>query len=351
MISVIIPIYKSEKFLEQAIQSVLDQTYSNLELVLVNDGSPDASNLICTDFANKDNRVVYIEQKNAGAAHAMREGFKRSKGDFIMFLDADDWVNPKTLEIANSFLSRTDCDIIFWNRIRESSDHSTKVPSFLPANELFIHERLDWIKRRAFGLIDNELTDITKFDQISSGWGKVYKRKLIENDSYCLVDENNKGNFDAEFVCRMFSHCSSIQYINEFLNHYRVYNVNSITKSHGSILFEKYKPMFNNLNNFIQKNNLKSQFQKALDNRISVSILNCILAMTSSSNNCFENYNSIKKILNDDLYVKSIANFQVTKLKPIHSLFFKLCKNKNFFLVLIFAYLIKVVKIVKKNKI
>ena len=323
MISVIIPIYKSEQFLEQAIQSVLNQTYSNLELVLVNDSSPDASNLICTDFANKDNRVVYIEQKNAGAAHAMRRGFERSKGDFIMFLDGDDWINPQTLEIANSFLSTTDVDIVFWNPIKEYSDHSKKASPFLSRNELFVNERLDWLKRRTFGLIDDELKDITKFDQISSGWGKIYKRSLIENDLYCLVDKENKGNFDTEFVCRIFNQCTSIQYLNTFLNHYRMYNSNSLTKTHGSKLFDRYKPMFNNLSHFIKDNNLGYEYEQALDNRVTVSVLNCILSITSARNfdSFYKKYSSIKEILKDNLYINSIANFQFKNLNSLYFLF------------------------------
>ena len=326
MISVIIPIYKSEEFLEKAITSVLNQSYSNLELILVNDGSPDNSELICLKYAKEDNRIKYIKQNNQGAAHAMRTGFLSSKGDYIMFLDGDDWVNLKTIEIANSFISRTDCDIIFWNRIRESSWHSSKVPSFLPESELFIDERLDWIKRRSFGLINNELKDITKFDQISSGWGKVYKRKLIENDLYCLVDENNNGNFDTEFVCRMFSQCSSIQYINEFLNHYRMENDNSITKNHGNELYLKQKVMFNSLLKFINKNNLGKEFTQAIHNRITVSVLNNILSIASNNNkNSFTSkYKTINNILEDDLYKFSINKFEFNCVKSIHRYFFLL---------------------------
>lgn len=351
LISIIIPIYKSEQFLKQAIESVLKQTYHNLELILVNDGSPDDSKSICMRFKELDSRVVYIEQSNSGAAHAMLKGVNCSKGDYIMFLDGDDWINHNTLEIAYSFLSSTNVDIVFWNPIKEYPKYSSKVSSFVLNDELFIGERLQWLKRRVFGLIGNELNNITKFDQISSGWGKVYKKQLFDNDMYCLVDRNNVGNFDTELVCRLFYQCSSIQYINEYLNHYRMYNENSITKTHGSKLFYRYKPLFMNLENFIKDNDLNSEFQQALDNRVSVSILNCLLAITSKRNvdGIYKKFASLKAILNDRLYQKSITNFDFRSLNLFYRIFFYLCKIKCTVLILSFGYSLMIIRKISLN--
>jgi glycosyltransferase involved in cell wall biosynthesis len=345
-VSVIIPIYKSEEFLEKAITSVLNQSYSNIELILVNDGSPDNSEQICLDFVKKDQRVIYIKQENSGAAHAMRSGLKRSNGDYVMFLDGDDWINIVTIEFALNKLEKTKSDLVFWNAIKEYHDKSIFVDAFLQNDEVFYGERLEWLKRRAFGLINSELKKITKFDQISSGWGKIYKRNLLSSDQYCLVDINNKGNFDTELVCRTFYKSNRIIYLNEYFNHYRMYNDNSLTKTHGAKLFTRLVPLFTNLNNFISYNNLGLEYSQAVNNRVSVSILNCLLSITSKRNTSdFKSkYVSVNSILNNEIYKKSINKFEFRNVSLFHRLFFIACKCRLSFFVLLAGYLIKFFK-------
>ena len=345
-VSVIIPIYKSEEFLEKAITSVLNQSYSNLELILVNDGSPDNSEQICLDFVKKDQRVVYIKQENSGAAHAMKSGLNISKGDYVMFLDGDDWINTVTLETALNKLEESKSDLVFWNAIKEFHDKSVFVDAFLQNDEVFYGERLEWLKRRVFGLIGNELKNITKFDQISSGWGKIYNRNLLLSDPYCLVDSNNTGNFDTELVCRTFHKSNRIIYLNKYFNHYRMYNDSSLTKTHGSRLFTKFIPLFINLNNFISHNNLGLEYRQALNNRVTISILNCLLSITSKRNNSgFKSkYVSVNSILENEIYKESINKFEFNKVSLFHRLFFTACKFRLSFFVLLSGYLIRFLK-------
>lgn len=108
-ISVIIPVYNSASFLERSVNSVINQTFANWELILVDDGSKDRSGQICDEFAQRDNRVCVIHQENAGAGAARNAGIEIAKGEYIIFVDSDDMIEPDYMEL----LSKHNEDLVF----------------------------------------------------------------------------------------------------------------------------------------------------------------------------------------------------------------------------------------------
>lgn len=115
MISVIIPIYNVEKYLSRCLDSVINQTYSDLEILLVNDGSTDSSGFICDEYAKKDSRIVVIHQENKGTSIARNRGLERAKGEFIGFVDPDDVISVHFYEILYNTLIKTNSDLILCN--------------------------------------------------------------------------------------------------------------------------------------------------------------------------------------------------------------------------------------------
>ncbi len=114
-VSVVIPVFNTESYLEQCIQSVLNQTYNNLEIILINDGSTDASGKICEDYSGIDNRIVYIETENKGQGFARNLGIKKSTGDYIVFMDSDDYLDLDTIERYLSYAEGESADIYGFN--------------------------------------------------------------------------------------------------------------------------------------------------------------------------------------------------------------------------------------------
>lgn len=106
LVSIIIPIYNVEKFLRQCLETVVTQTYPHLEIILVNDGSPDQSEAICKEFFKKDTRIRYIRQENAGLSAARNAGIDLATGDYITFIDPDDWVTEDYIEILYNQLKK-----------------------------------------------------------------------------------------------------------------------------------------------------------------------------------------------------------------------------------------------------
>ena len=102
LISVIIPIYKVEDLLERCVNSVINQTYNNLQIILVDDGSPDNCPKLCDDFAKKDNRILVIHKENGGLSDARNYGIEKAKGKYITFIDSDDYIDDRMIEILYS---------------------------------------------------------------------------------------------------------------------------------------------------------------------------------------------------------------------------------------------------------
>ena len=117
MVSVIIPVYNVETYLDECVQSVLDQTYRNVEIVLIDDGSTDGSTAICDKFAEKDSRIKVIHQENKGLSEARNVGYRNANGQFLYFLDSDDWIEKETIERLRTLLIQTNSSFAIFNAV------------------------------------------------------------------------------------------------------------------------------------------------------------------------------------------------------------------------------------------
>ena len=126
LISIIVPVYKVEKYLCRCVDSILAQTYTNIEVILVDDGSPDGCPAICDEYAAKDSRVVVIHQKNAGVSAARNAGLDIAKGEYIGFVDSDDWIEPDMYEVLFGQIPKNNIDIASIDFVSFSEGEDTK---------------------------------------------------------------------------------------------------------------------------------------------------------------------------------------------------------------------------------
>ena len=127
-VSVIIPVYNVEKYLPKCLESVTAQTYANLEIICVNDGSPDNSSAILEEYAKKDGRIIIINQENTGLSGARNTGIRAASGEYIVFVDSDDWIDAETVETAVS--KAENADTVMWGYVREFADKSLEKKIF-----------------------------------------------------------------------------------------------------------------------------------------------------------------------------------------------------------------------------
>lgn len=169
LLTVIVPVYNVEKYLDTCIKSIINQTYSNLEIILVDDGSKDDSGRICDKYAEKDKRIKVIHKENEGLSEARNLGIKLSKGDYITFVDSDDYIDERMYEILIHDLEYYDVDIATCDYLRVE-DYSKKAEI---SNEVNIYDK----KEALCKLLKNE-------EYKDYAWNKVYKKKLFKDIWY-----------------------------------------------------------------------------------------------------------------------------------------------------------------------
>lgn len=213
-ISVIVPVYKAEQYLKRCIKSVLRQTYFDFELILINDGSPDNSLQICNEWAEKDNRIHVIHKENGGASSARNAGLKVAKGNWIIFLDSDDWLDKSALKILYDMVNEYNvpmgiCEMKFMKKY--SDTHLTE------KYNVNLLSRTDLLNR---------------FFRVNGGsdphrvWGTIIHHDIL--DGYNFVE--GKMNEDVETCYYLARKCDAAVYTNMPLYNY-FKNIEGVTNS------------------------------------------------------------------------------------------------------------------------
>lgn len=326
LISIIIPVYNAEKFIRQCLESVINQTYSNLEVICINDGSLDNSIGILKEYKMKDNRIVIIDKQNEGVSEARNTGINFATGDFIMFVDSDDWIDGTTCEDAIKAINRYNSDICFFNYVREFIDRG-KVRIIFTEKEKYFNKKecKDVLCKRIIGLSGEELRYPDTIDIISPFWGKLYKSELIKNNDIKIVSLSEICTCeDGLFNISAFYHANSAVYINKPLYHYRKYNANSIITSYKENLFSGWQNLFDYMRNFIHSNDCDNTFNCALYNRIAISLIALGLNIVSSKKSHKDKVKDIALILKNHNFIEAYKKLSF-RYFPIHWKVFFLC--------------------------
>ncbi len=176
LISVIIPIYNVEKYLQRCLDSVLVQTLSNIEIICVNDGATDNSASILCEFAKKDSRIKIINQENQGLSVARNNGFAVALGTYIYFLDSDDFIHPQLFEITYNLASKENADIVAFDFIK-CRDFSKK----------YSYKKYDDISKIGCKITTQNFDFFKKkgsFKIVPSVWSKLFKKSIIKDLSF-----------------------------------------------------------------------------------------------------------------------------------------------------------------------
>lgn len=212
MISVIVPVYKAEKYLNRCVESVVNQTYRDLEIILVDDGSPDRSPELCDIWARKDKRIKVIHKKNGGASSARNMGLNVAMGDYVAFVDADDYISRDMFEVMSDAAVRNKVDVVSCGRVRVGVNGNT---------ELFtLNQEKCFSGKEAL----KEFFKGTCFDDAS--WDKLYCRELFSN----LRFKEGETNEDLVPAVRILGSCNKVVHTGKPLYFY-CENSESVTGS------------------------------------------------------------------------------------------------------------------------
>lgn len=230
-ISVIVPVYKVEMFLSQCIKSILGQSFTDFELLLIDDGSPDLSGEICMEWAKKDSRIRVFHQKNSGVSAARNKGLSEAQGKYVVFVDSDDWVFPNYLEHLYALAGK---GLVMQGYIRCNEDG-------------VLEKEINAPKNGKYDLYDSETffkgEDV---DYLTSPWSKIFDLQLIKENRLCFDEQIHYGE-DTLFVysyilcCEFIVTAESADYVYRKLSSSLSTKINSF---HSEYIFFKKQYAF-----------------------------------------------------------------------------------------------------------
>lgn len=216
LITVIIPVYNVEKYLRQALDSIVNQTYTNLEIIIVNDGSADSSLNICEEYSKKDNRIVLISVPNGGLGAARNHGLEKATGEYIVFLDSDDFCPLNAIEMMFNAYENEGVDLVVGVCQIMIDDGKTLVPQEGVVRKREVISGIELIKSLLIGA--------------SSACARLYKRSLWEGLRFPVGVINE----DEPILIEVYSRCKKVLMLDEVTYYYRK-RLNSITTSAFSV--------------------------------------------------------------------------------------------------------------------
>ena len=200
-VSVIIPIYNTEKFLPQCIESVRNQTLKNIEIILVDDGSPDSSPLLCDNYAEKDKRIKVIHKQNAGLGYARNSGLDIAVGEFVIFIDSDDFILPEMLETLYNTAKEYEADevrsgIIYFKNGKYSERKDVE--------DIAVFSGKEQIKKFVFDLLGPCPKEKKDVKYMMSTCVAIHKRDVIEHYQVRFTSERQTLSEDLIFDLDLF---------------------------------------------------------------------------------------------------------------------------------------------------
>ena len=300
LISVIVPVYNAEKYLPRCIMSILEQTYRNLEVILVNDGSPDNCGKICDEYAKKDGRIKVIHKQNGGVSDARNAGIDSATGEYIVFVDSDDWLSEKCIECLLDCIENTDMSAgsIAWHEINGTNSHMLLNKSFFGAE-----------------LINNIIIITKQLD--GSVWAKLFKRNIIK-------ENNLRFSFgipmceDTQFLVKYMGYCESISTISEIVYNYDLSNeVSAIKKyyeDYDSYIWVLYETYINTVGNSSLSQDKKLLLKDAITDMLCCDSVRYYLQQKTDKKVLIEKIRSILNRYNDNLTMDA---FELSDVKLI----------------------------------
>lgn len=212
-LSIIVPIYNTKSELEKCLKSICNQTYQNIEIICVDDGSTDGSEIIVDEFAKIDDRIIVVHQKNAGESSARNVGLKLATGDSITFCDCDDWLDLDMYETMMKSLVENELDMVCASWYKETNRESIKIKNQLPVVEgdFDKEQLLRYLYMRDF------------YRGFAYMWDKIYKADILReiDGSKLLFDESLRLGGDVLYLAKVALNAKRVRYIDRCFYHYR----------------------------------------------------------------------------------------------------------------------------------
>lgn len=303
-VSIVVPVYNVEKYLDRCIESLVNQTLKDIEIILVDDGSPDNCPEMCDEWAKKDDRIVVVHKENEGASYARNTGIELSKGEYIAFVDSDDYVDKNMYDDMVMTADRYNCDMILCDVLKETADEQFTFSHNIREG---YYSKKQLIEEYYPNLL---MTNSVDFPATISHCAILFNNKFMHKNGFRY--EKIRYSEDLLFGAIAIYNANSFYYMKGKAYYHYVYNRESVSHTEKPGLWENYLKLYEFISNYFLS-------QKEYD--FSQQVCICLLYFLYSSVNNIKN--SSMTLINKYSKVKEIAkNIKVREM-------FKLLNLRN----------------------
>lgn len=342
-VSIIVPVYNVEKYLPQCTESLLGQTLSDIEIIMVDDGSPDHCGLLIDEYAQNDRRIIPYHKQNGGVSRARNDGIAKISGEYVFFCDSDDWLEKDAIEAMYHAAVKNDADVVISDFCEAKGEQYDYRHCF--SNEFETRDRavIQVVQNTVFpkGYSSLSSSAFSRGYCMGAPWHHLIRSSLIK-DNGLLFDPDVRGIFDdGIFMLNVFEHAESVAYIQKNCYFYRIVP-GSLTHRYSPKILETYDIVFSKIDQFAHKYKKDSSFREAFNVRV-INYLNKAMAVyflnEGNQQSAAERYNEFVRTAKREPYGTAIRN---VKLKDIYA------KKLKIFVLLLKAHCYRMVWQLKK---
>lgn len=328
-VSIIVPVYNVEKYLERCLESLINQTYRNIEILIVNDGSTDNSKKICEKYKEMDSRIRLINKKNQGLGMARNTGLEYITGKYVLFVDSDDYVERNLVELVYKIAEENNCDFVRFHNYREDITTGEKKIRKSPLEEGFYSK--EDIKQKILLPIIGVLPNQTGNDFVGmSVWRNLYRASVIRKENLKFVSEREFISEDVIFNISFFDVSSRAYVINIPLYHYIV-NDNSLTAIYKKDRFDKEVIMYKKIESIVKEKNFSDDSLVRASRTFLDRTRMCLRQEFSRKNISLKDQRqSIIKICSNEMLTDIINIYPLKKMNIEYRFILFLIKNKMY---------------------
>lgn len=316
-VTVIVPVYNTKKYLEECVASLRAQTIKEIEILLVDDGSTDGSSELCDELSKTDDRIRVIHKPNGGAATARNLGIDEAKGEYVMFLDSDDWLDADTVKILTEHTDESHVDVIRFNYIREFEGKQLVKRNTFLEERVHVGDDCRVVCRQILGLVGEELSHPENMNFLASCGFNMYKKELLQKNGVRFIPIKEIGSFvDGLFNFCVFMDVKSFEFVDRPFYHYRKTNEGAATAKYRENYIDRQLILFDKLKYVIESRDESEFFNEAYNNRIALSTMEIAFNAMRNKTGFFERYKEIKRVLKHERFKSAYKNFNLRYFKP-----------------------------------
>ena len=326
-VSIIVAVFNVEKFLDRCIKSLIDQTYKNIEIILVDDGSEDHSNAICDSWVEKDVRIRVVHKPNGGLSDARNTGIEIAQGQYICFVDADDYIEKEMVEQSLKTITEHDADVVVYSNYNVTSTGKRCINNLISSKRIYSGKK-DIIKyfNECLGTLPDRNSDHTIG---FAPWGRLIKREIIVTNNIRFTSERILIYEDLMFLLDLTPFLEKVVILNHPLYDY-CENSGSLTRKNDATRFQRISNQY-----WYLKQTMPYSNQLFQNTNTTLRLKRTMISYIGNSISRVSSYQNAKRICKDTCTKDVLRNYPIRKLPVKLRLFVYCLKYKLYYLAYI----------------